>query len=189
MVSKGQQVRERIVDAANRLFYERGFNRTSFSDIADAADIPRGNFYYYFKSKDEILGAVIDARLDDISSMLDTWNKTIDSPRDRLKRYLRIAVNEAPQVVLHGCPMGSLNQELIKDQDVLREQARKMFDLFGGWLEEQFSALGKSGDVASELARHLQGRMQGIALLGATYSDTEFITREVRQLTDWLEEL
>ena len=50
-------------------------------------------------------------------------------------------------------------------------------------------ALGKSGDVASELARHLQGRMQGIALLGAAYSDTEFITREVRQLTDWLEEL
>ncbi|MFC1772901.1 helix-turn-helix domain-containing protein [Pseudomonadota bacterium] len=46
MVSSGQQVRERIVGAANRLFYERGFNRTAFSDIADAADIPRGNFYY-----------------------------------------------------------------------------------------------------------------------------------------------
>jgi len=189
MVSKGQQVRERIVDAANRLFYEQGFNRTSFSDIADAAHIPRGNFYYYLKSKDEILGAVIDARLDDISSMLESWSETMDSPIDRLKRYLQIAVNEAPEVVLHGCPMGSLNQELIKDQTVLREQARKMFDLFGGWLEEQFSELGNSKDVASDLARHLQGRMQGIALLGAAYRDTDFITREVRQLTRWLEEL
>jgi len=189
MVSKGQHVRGRIIDAANRLFYERGFNRTSFSDIADAADIPRGNFYYYFKSKDEILGAVIDARLDDISTMLEGWNETIDSPRDRLKRYLKIAINEAPEVVLHGCPMGSLNQELIKGQLAPREHARKMFDLFGSWLEQQFRALGKSKDVASDLARHLQGRMQGIALLGAAYSDTEFITREVRQLTRWLEEL
>jgi TetR/AcrR family transcriptional regulator, transcriptional repressor for nem operon len=189
MASKGQQVRGRILDAANRLFYERGFNRTSFTDIADAADIPRGNFYYYFRSKDQILGAVIDARLDDISSMLKRWSSTIDDPRDRLKRYLKIAVNEAPEVVLHGCPMGSLNQELIKDQTVLREQARKMFDLFGGWLEEQFGALGNSKDAASDLARHLQARMQGIALLGAVYNDTEFITREVRQLVRWLEEL
>lgn len=189
MASKGQQVRERILDAANRLFYERGFNRTSFTDIADAADIPRGNFYYYFKSKDEILGAVIEARLDEISGMLERWNESIDNPRDRLKRYLKIAVNEAPQVVLHGCPMGSLNQELIKDQVASQEQARKMFDLFGTWLEQQFGALGKSEDVASDLAKHLQGRMQGIALMGAVYCDTEFITREVRQLMRWLEEL
>ena len=36
---KGQRVRQRIIEAANRLFYERGYNRTSFSDIADVAGL------------------------------------------------------------------------------------------------------------------------------------------------------
>ena len=46
--------------AADRLFYRQGYEHTSFADIADAVRISRGNFYYHFKTKDEILDAVID---------------------------------------------------------------------------------------------------------------------------------
>ncbi|MFG2875693.1 TetR/AcrR family transcriptional regulator [Streptomyces sp. NPDC048337] len=45
--------REQIVDAANRLFCEQGFERTSFAAIAETVGISRGNFYYHFKTKDE----------------------------------------------------------------------------------------------------------------------------------------
>ena len=57
MASKqqGEEIRQQIVSAANRLFYEQGYNHTSFSEIAEAAAVPRGNFYYYFKSKDDML--------------------------------------------------------------------------------------------------------------------------------------
>lgn len=48
---KGQEFRQHIVETANRLFHQRGYKQTSFSDIADTAEIPRGNFYYYFKTK------------------------------------------------------------------------------------------------------------------------------------------
>ncbi|HEY7886322.1 MAG TPA: helix-turn-helix domain-containing protein, partial [Cellvibrionaceae bacterium] len=54
---------EKIVAAADRLFYERGFDATSFADIAEAVQISRGNFYYHFKTKDDILDAVIARRL------------------------------------------------------------------------------------------------------------------------------
>ena len=46
--------RDQIVEAADRLFYRQGYEHTSFADIADAVQISRGNFYYHFKSKDEI---------------------------------------------------------------------------------------------------------------------------------------
>ncbi|TNF20020.1 MAG: TetR/AcrR family transcriptional regulator, partial [Pseudomonadales bacterium] len=59
----GMTTRERIVSEADRLFYERGYEHTSFADIADAVGISRGNFYYHFKSKDEILDAVIGDRM------------------------------------------------------------------------------------------------------------------------------
>ncbi len=57
--------RDRIVQAADQLFYRQGFEHTSFSDIADDVQISRGNFYYHFKTKDEILDAVINVRLVD----------------------------------------------------------------------------------------------------------------------------
>jgi TetR/AcrR family transcriptional regulator, transcriptional repressor for nem operon len=62
IVGRGAENRERIVAAADRLFYERGFQATSFSDIAEAAGVPKGNFYYYFKTKDALLEGVIDWR-------------------------------------------------------------------------------------------------------------------------------
>ena len=67
---QGEAVRQKIVDSANQLFYHRGYNQTSFSDIAEAAGVPRGNFYYYFKSKDDILGAVVDGRIERVRAML-----------------------------------------------------------------------------------------------------------------------
>ena len=52
MGKKGEGNRQRIVDAAEDLFYKSGYNQTSFQDISDATDIPRSNFYYYFKTKE-----------------------------------------------------------------------------------------------------------------------------------------
>lgn len=65
-----QTTRARIVSAADDLFYRRGFENTSFSDIADAVEISRGNFYHHFKSKDAILDAVIQHRLVDAEGMI-----------------------------------------------------------------------------------------------------------------------
>lgn len=62
--------RDHIVEAADGLFYRRGYEHTSFSDIADAVGISHGNFYHHFKSKDEILDAVIRKRLTDTEKML-----------------------------------------------------------------------------------------------------------------------
>ena len=51
MKQQSTNSKEKIVLAADQLFYVRGYNQTSFSDIADETGIPRGNFYYYFKTK------------------------------------------------------------------------------------------------------------------------------------------
>jgi TetR/AcrR family transcriptional repressor of nem operon len=63
--------RDQIVEAADQLFYRLGFDHTSFADIAEAMQISRGNFYYRFKTKDEILDAAISLRLVNTQKMLD----------------------------------------------------------------------------------------------------------------------
>lgn len=182
---KGLQMRQRIVAAADRLFYQCGYNRTSFSDIADAAEIPRGNFYYHFKSKDEILEAVIDARMAAIGAMLDQWQCDIAAPRDRLERFVQILLNEEPNVLRYGCPIGSLNMELAKNQVELQSHAAQMFNLFLDWLRQQFAALG-TGDEGHSLALQLLAETQGIAIISNVYQDAAFLEREAQRLTQWL---
>lgn len=185
---KGQEFRQQIVEAANRLFYQRGFNQTSFSDIAAAAEIPRGNFYYYFKTKDEILEAVVDFRLEGIRAMLAEWDAAIPEPRDRLKRYVQILLNEERDILRYGCPMGSLTVELSKTQLVLHSRAREMFELFFAWLKTQLLALG-CGRSARDHALHLLAVSQGVSLLVNAYGDAAFLRREANRLMLWIDEL
>jgi len=57
------------------------YNQTSFQDISDSKNIRRGNFYFYFKAKEDILNAVIDARLSALSILLNKFDTEITSPR------------------------------------------------------------------------------------------------------------
>ena len=84
MPKKSERTRQRIVEAANRLFYHKGYNQTSFTDVVQAAAVPRGNIYYYFKTKDEILESAIQYRLERIAQMLETWTGTYRTPIQRL---------------------------------------------------------------------------------------------------------
>lgn len=188
MARKSERTRNRIVEAANHLFYRKGYNRTSFSDVVEAAGVPRGNIYYYFKTKDDILRAAVEYRLGRIRLMLENWSGTFRTPQERLKRFLEILPNSATSLARHGCPMGTLNMELGKDQPELKAEAKKMFELFEGWLADQFAELGYAGR-ARELAMRLLAQGQGITLVSHVYSDTAFLARETARLERWIDRL
>lgn len=188
MGSKGDANRRRIVAAADQLFYRQGYNQTSFSDIAQAAELSRGNFYYYFKSKDEILAAVIDRRREQIAAMLEGWSDSMAEPRERLHRFTRMLLTNREDLLRYGCPIGSLTLELAKTQRLLRDQARALFEVFRAWLGQQFRALGHLAD-ADDLACHLLAMSQGASLVGNVYDDSALIEREVARIDAWLDTL
>ena len=178
--------REHIVAAADRLFYRQGFEHTSFSDIADAVQISRGNFYYYFKTKDEILDAVIAARLVGTQAMLDRWEVEGRSPADRIRSFIDILIANRTDIKRYGCPVGTLCGELAKLDHAAQAEANKLFTLFRTWLRRQFTLLGRKSD-ADELAMHLLALSQGVATLASALHDEKFIRQEVRRMHVWLE--
>jgi TetR/AcrR family transcriptional repressor of nem operon len=177
--------RDLIVEAADRLFYRQGYEHTSFADIAGAVRISRGNFYHHFKTKDEILDAVIGARLDGTRSMLERWTVEGQGPADRIRSFIHILVANQTEIMRHGCPVGTLCSELAKLDHGSQAQAAKLFTLFRSWLRRQFALLGREAD-ADTLAMHLLARSQGVATLANAFHDEKFIKQEVRQMCDWL---
>ena len=149
----GKSTRDHIVEAADDLFYQRGFEHTSFTDIADVVQISRGNFYYHFKTKDEILDAVINERLANTQQMLERWEIEGDTPQDRIRSFIHILVANRADIKRYGCPVGTLATELAKLNHASHGDANKLSTLFRTWLRRQFTLLGQEAD-ADELAMH-----------------------------------
>ena len=177
--------RDHIVEAADQLFYRQGYEHTSFSDIADAVQISRGNFYYHFKSKDEILDAVINVRLANTRQMLERWEIEGKQPADRIRSFIHILIANRAEIKRYGCPVGTLCIELAKLNHASQAEASMLFTLFRTWLRRQFTLLGRTAD-ADELAMHLLARSQGVATLANAFHDEKFIKQEVKQMCDWL---
>ena len=86
--------RERLVGAAADLLYRQGVEKTTLADIADAADVPLGNVYYYFKTKDAIVDAVVEAHVQHIEEMTASIDRRYRSPKGRLKGLIRMLTDQ-----------------------------------------------------------------------------------------------
>ncbi len=182
------ETRDDIVAVADELFYRQGYEHTSFADIAERLKISRGNFYHHFKTKDDILDAVIEKRLADRREMLGRWEMEGKTPEERIGRFIDILTVNGEKIRLYGCPIGTLTSELAKLNHAARTDANRLFVLFRTWLRRQFTALGREVD-ADALAMQLLSRSQGAATLYNAFQDQDFIQREIDQMKAWLSDI
>ena len=182
--ARGQGKRQRLVDAARQVFYANGVERTTLADVAAAAGIPLGNVYYYFKTKSDLVAAVVEAHLGEAKAMLASVDAAHDRPLDRLKALFAAFAEQSEEIARYGCPQGSLCTELDKLPDgpgLAAELMRVPVD----WAERQFSALGRAD--ARDLAIEVIARYQGSALLASTLRDPNLMIRESARVVAWLD--
>jgi AcrR family transcriptional regulator len=187
MGSKGDNNRQRIVDAADQLFHTRGYNQTSFRDISEITGIPRGNFYYYFKTKDDILGAVIDSRTKFYSEMLAQCETAASQPLERLLAFANMLEDFSDSIVEVGCPIGSLTSELAKDEPHLQKKSREIFELLRDWIEKNLSTAGVSD--SQNAAMDMLARMQGVSVMACAFKDKSYLHRGLEEVRSWLKKL
>ena len=185
-VRRGADKRERLVAAARRVIYEQGVETTTLAHIAAAADVPLGNVYYYFKTKDALVSAVIESYRQSYG-VLSAELAQQESPVGRLKALVQFLTSRRDQLATYGCPIGSLSSELDKREDALRSDAATILAGLIDWAEVQFRAMGR--EDARELAVALIAAYEGIALLAATLQDPTLISTEGGRLLRWIDSL
>ncbi|MEW1774903.1 helix-turn-helix domain-containing protein [Streptomyces sp. NPDC086777] len=187
---RASQKRQRLMAAAARVLHEQGVERTTLADIAREADVPVGNVYYYFKTKDELVRAALGehtAHLDELTARLDR----LPDPRDRLKALVGAWVEQREVAARYGCPTGTLAAELGKRADgSLDAEAGAVIRRLLDWAALQFRELRLSGaGDPDDLAVTLVSGYQGMSLLANALRDPGVMTREGERLSDWLDSL
>ena len=178
--------RQRLVESARGLIHEQGVHRTTLADVAARADVPLGNVYYYFKSKDELVGAVIDSYKGEAAVLIQGFERH-RSPQARLKALVQSWTEMRDAVARYGCPMGSLCAELDKLDDGRDRDAAEVMGRIIDWAEGQFRLLGRRD--ARDLAVSLFAGIQGAALLSSNFRDPQILTRQGRVLERWIDTL
>jgi AcrR family transcriptional regulator len=179
--------RDRLITAACRLLHEQGVETTTLGDIAQMADVPPGNVYYYFKTKDEIIEAVVQLHLQTVRTTLAAIEATHRTPKGRLKALVKVLAEQGELIAEYGCPQGSLCSELNKRDSGGDHLAAELIRVPLAWAEDQFRLMGRRD--ASDLAVTLIAAYQGTALMSNTLSDPSLMTREARRLARWIDSL
>ena len=107
MAKTKEERRNEIIETAGKLFEEKGYEQTQVQDIVNEIGVAKGLFYYYFKSKDEVMEELADRYAD---AIIDAVNKLIDkdiATFDKINRIFQIFIDSAEKKF--GIFMGILN--------------------------------------------------------------------------------
>ena len=179
--------RTRLILAAMRLFWEKGYGSTSVADVLQAAKVNSGSLYHFFPGKQDLLLAVLDMYRGGIRGMLiePAW-RGVQDPIERvfalLGRYRQSLVDTE---CFYGCPIGSLALELHEPDVPVRE---RLAANFAAWIDAIHECLSDAGarlprDLdRRELAAFVLSTMEGGVMQARTFREIASFDGAVRQL-------
>src|SRR5260370_7513996 len=131
--------RSRLIQTAAKLAYRQGFRKTTLADIAEEAQVPLGNVYYYFKTKDELAAAIVEHRLKQLETSRRSWEE-MDSPKERLCACVQTTAENAQALARGGCSVGTLCTQLRNEGGALAKLAARFFTESLAWAGVRFPA-------------------------------------------------
>lgn len=186
--------RDRLVEAARRLFWLKGYQSTSVAEVLQEAGANSGSLYHFFPTKQDLLLAVLDWYLENLgAAIVEPAFRRESDPIERvfaiLERYRQALLATD---LTYGCPIGSLALELHEPDPPVRERLARNF---AGWCEAVRESLESAGDrlpsdlERGELSQLILSVMEGGVMQARTHRSIEPYDASVRQLRAYVDRL
>ncbi|WP_042380961.1 TetR/AcrR family transcriptional regulator [Streptacidiphilus melanogenes] len=174
--------RERILDAAEDLFYARGIQAVGMDVIRDASGVTLRRVYQLFPSKSDLVEAYL-ARRDTrwLQSLAAYVDAAAGAPAERLAAVFDWLENWFAQSDFHGCAFINSFGELGGTSPQVAAAARRHKDTFHAYLRELATAAGATADIGTQIALLAEGAMTTAAISG-----TPAPARQARQAAQTL---
>jgi TetR/AcrR family transcriptional repressor of nem operon len=188
--TKGAATRDQILNAAARLIHVQGYQSTSLDDVLRESGVGKGNFYYYFKSKEDLGYAIIDRITQGFveRTLGPAFADTEADPVEQIHAFLdRVLEAQRQRKCVGGCVMGNLASELSDVHEGFRQRLAGIFDLWRTHLAEAVSRGQVRGRLradmdASRVAQFLVAGLEGSILLSKVTKDITVMERCVEEL-------
>jgi len=143
-----RDVKNDILEAGARLIHGQGFNRTGLKEILEAAGVPKGSFYFYFKSKEEFGLALIEHFSQATSQARQALADQSLPPLARLARFFALARERfAAGGCGAGCPIGNLAQEMSDLSPAMRQALSRSLAAMAGSLAKVLAEAVELGEI------------------------------------------
>jgi len=149
MTRRGRASRERIVERAAELFAERGIAGTSVDEVLAAARAGKGQFYHYFRSRDELAAAAVGHRCAQVVAGLTEVLGGVSSLAG-LEQALAGLVAGFEEAGMPGCPIGTLGTEVAGRNEDARLQAVAGFDAWERLLAGALERMRQGGELRAD---------------------------------------
>jgi TetR/AcrR family transcriptional regulator, transcriptional repressor for nem operon len=190
----GRSTREVILEAATRLIHVNGYNNTSLDDVLRESGVGKGNFYYHFKSKEELGYAIIEQSVASfLSRTLDPcFSDPTADPLAQIGCFLdRVLEAQRARNCVGGCPMGNLASELSDVHEGFRTRLASVFEAWRERLTVALRAAPALGDITGErraeaVAQFVVASLEGAILMTKLTKDITVMEGCVDELKRYL---
>ena len=147
---RGRASRERIVERAAELFAARGIAATSLDEVLAAAGAGKGQFYHYFRGRDELAAAAVGQRCAQVVAGLAQALRDVSSLAE-LEQALAGFIAGFEQMGLPGCPIGTLATEVANHNEAARLAAAAGFDAWERLLADALERMRQRGELRADI--------------------------------------
>ena len=186
--------KDKILKVAYGLIHEKGYEDTSVDEIISKAGISKSNFYYHFKTKQDLGLCVLELRIDNyVKYILNTTllNKSLN-PLERLDRfYSRIISLHEENKCRFGCPFGNLAAELSSKNDLFRKKLEGFFIFWQQQIEDCLKEGIKSGQFSDKFnpgifSEIILSHLQGAVLMSKTFMNINPLKKGSKEIINLL---
>jgi AcrR family transcriptional regulator len=182
------------VEAARELFWSRGYEATSLADIAARAKVKSGSLYYFFRTKEDLLVAVLDRYAELLWPVV--IQPVFERVSDPIERIFGILEGYRQGLIMTdyngGCPIGNLAIEVSDAHPRVRERITANFNAWCGWIRKCLDDAGDrfpSGLDHDALASFVLTVMEGGVMQSRAHRSLKPFEDSVRQLRDYFARL
>ena len=185
--------KEYIIEVASRVVHLRGFNHTSIGEILKESGVGKGNFYYYFRSKEELGYAIIENNFKRFSE--EVTEKAFRNDRDavaQLDDFLDILLDmHRTRNCAGGCRLGNMAMEMSDIHEGFRKKFQKIFDGLGIQVASALRKAQADGQIADyvdlpALAQFIIASVEGAILLAKVKKDISILERCFEELKKYI---
>ena len=186
--------KDQILDVASRLISVKGYHCTSLDDVLRESDVGKGNFYYYFKSKEELGYAILDRIVQGFieRTLGPSLGDPSLSPLERIHRFFdRILESQRQRNCVGGCPMGNLAAELSDVHEGFRQRLAEVFTLWRESLSRALSQAQARGELSdraepARVAHFVVAALEGAILMTKVTKDIGVMKQCIAELKAYL---